>query len=68
MFSDALLYAPQRVEGARSSILLYPVVCASFIGGCTLSALTLAPLVWSRKYILIALLVEAAGRRSAGWY
>ncbi len=66
MFSDALLYAPQRVEGARSSILLYPVVCASFIGGCTLSALTLAPLVWSRKYILVALLVEAAAL-AIGW-
>ena len=60
LLSAALLYAPQRAAEARSSILLYPFACASFIGGCTLSALALAPLVWPRKYILIVLLVEAA--------
>ena len=60
MFSEALTYAPQRVSGFRYVIVFYPLVAASFVGGCALSALTLAPLVWSRKYILIALLLEVA--------
>ena len=66
MFSDALTYAPQRVSGFRYSILFYPLVAASFVGGCTLSALTLAPLVWSRKYVLIAILLEGVSL-AAGW-
>ncbi len=66
MFSDAFLFASGRVEEARYKVLLYPLVCASFIGGCALSALTLAPLVWSRRYILVAILVEAVAT-TAGW-
>jgi 4-amino-4-deoxy-L-arabinose transferase-like glycosyltransferase len=58
MFSDALSYAPQRVSGFRFLIVFYPLVAASFVGGCTLSALILAPVVWPRRYILIAILVE----------
>ena len=65
MLSSAFLYAPQRVSEGRISLLLYPVASASFIGGCTLSALALAPLAWPRKYILVTLLVEAAAFAAA---
>jgi hypothetical protein len=51
---------------ARYTLVLYPLVCASFIGGCTLSALTLAPLVWSRRYIFVALLLEGVAT-AVGW-
>ncbi len=66
MFSDALTYAPQRVSGFRYVIVFYPLVAASFVGGCTLSALALAPLVWPRKYILIAIVLEVVAM-AAGW-
>jgi hypothetical protein len=59
-FSAALGFAPQRLTDALWYMVLIgsPLVCASFVGGCTLSALTLAPLVWPRKYILVGILVE----------
>jgi Dolichyl-phosphate-mannose-protein mannosyltransferase len=66
MFSDALDFAPQRITNAWYLIALYPVVCASFAGGCALSVLTLAPLVWSRKYILITILLGGVAV-VAGW-
>ncbi len=55
MFSEAVTFAPQRLARWRD-IVVNPVVCLSFIGGCTLPALLLAPLVWVRKHIFIALL------------
>ncbi len=66
MFSDALNFAPQRITNAWYLVVLYPIVCASFAGGCALSALTLAPLVWSRKYILSAILLGGMAV-VAGW-
>ena len=66
LFSDALNFAPQRVTNAWYLVVLYPIVCASFTGGCALSAVTLAPLVWPRKYILIAILLGGMAV-VAGW-
>lgn len=61
MFWDAIVYGPPRVIGFRAA-----VVTAGFVGGCTFSALTLAPLVWLRRYILAAILVEVV-LMAAGW-
>jgi len=66
MFTDALQFAPQRITNAWFRAGFYPLVCTSFIGGCALPALTLAPLVWSRRYILIAILLEAISI-AIGW-
>lgn len=66
MFSDALRFAPQRVLGGQHSALFYPLICTSFVGGCTLPALTLAPSVWPRKQVLIAILLEGLAI-AIGW-
>ncbi len=55
MFSEAVLFAPQRL-GRWRWILVDALVSASFVGGCTLSALILAPLVWTRRHLLVAVL------------
>jgi len=67
MFGTAAEYAPLNVLHAGSHVLFYPVECASFIGGCALPALVLAPLVWSRKSIVTTLLLEGVAL-TAGLY
>ncbi len=57
MFWDALTYG-SRYGSEGVSGLRRMVAAANFLGGCTFSALTLAPLVWLRRYILAAILME----------
>jgi hypothetical protein len=45
-------YSPQRLFNAGFHVPAYPIVCASFVGGCALPAIIAAPLLWSRKAIL----------------
>jgi len=66
MFSLALGSSPQRLTHAWYLILMAPAVCASFIGGCALPALTLAPLLWPRRYILTVILLEGI-LAAVGW-
>ncbi|HUI82940.1 MAG TPA: glycosyltransferase family 39 protein [Candidatus Binatia bacterium] len=64
MFGTAMAYAPQRILQGRLHALFYPVVCASFIGGCALPALLMAPLLWSRRSIVITSLVVGVAAAS----
>lgn len=60
MFSDAFNFAhtEQAVNGT-ASFLASAFVCASFVGGCTLSALFFSPFLWSWRRLCIALSVGA---------
>jgi hypothetical protein len=61
-----LQYAPGRITNVWFRAAFYPLVCASFIGGCALPALTLAPLAWRRKDIVIVVLAEVTSF-ALGW-
>jgi hypothetical protein len=60
MFSDAFTFAhsEQAVNG-KPSFLASAFVGASFVGGCTLSALFFAPFLWGWKKLVVALSVSA---------
>lgn len=60
MFSEVFNFAhvEQAVHG-RPSFLTSSFVAASFIGGCTLSALFFSPFLWGWKKLSIALVVSA---------
>jgi 4-amino-4-deoxy-L-arabinose transferase-like glycosyltransferase len=52
MFFDAFTFARQvHWSTGPASILVNALVCGSFVGGCTLSAVALAPLVWPARWI-----------------
>lgn len=54
LIASASEFAGSQREIQEGSTTAHALVALSFAGGCTLSALTLAPLVWSRKQILFA--------------
>ena len=60
MFSQAVDFSQkeQTVNG-KASLLASAFVCASFVGGCTLSALLFSPFVWGWKKLGVGLLVAA---------
>jgi Dolichyl-phosphate-mannose-protein mannosyltransferase len=62
LFSEALRFASsQRAISGGASLLSSGLVCLSFAGGCMLPALFLAPLIGSRKELLIAVLAGTLG-------
>jgi 4-amino-4-deoxy-L-arabinose transferase-like glycosyltransferase len=69
MFTDASHFAAIARRGAKTSSLAKGLVDLSFAGGCALSALTFAPLLWSRKHRLAAGAVTliAGFSVSLGW-
>ncbi len=69
MFTDAAHYAAIARRGAKTSSLAKGLVGLSFAGGCALTALTFAPVLWSRKQRLAAGVVSlvAAFPISLGW-
>jgi Dolichyl-phosphate-mannose-protein mannosyltransferase len=58
MFSQAMDFSQseQTVNG-KASLLASGLVCASFVGGCTLSALLLFPFFWSWKKLAFGLII-----------
>ncbi len=46
-------------QGRHASILANALVDLSFVGGCTLPALTFAPIIWPRKKILAVCMLSA---------
>ena len=69
MFTDAGHYAAIARRGAKTSSLAKGLVDLSFAGGCTISALIFAPLLWSRKQRIVAGAVSliAGFSISLGW-
>jgi hypothetical protein len=69
MFTDASHYAAIARRGAKIPGLAKGLVGLSFAGGCALTALAFAPLLWSRKQRLAAGVVSliAAFPISVGW-
>jgi dolichyl-phosphate-mannose-protein mannosyltransferase len=60
MFFDAFTFARDvHWSSGPASILVNALVGGAFVGGCTLSALALAPLVWSWKWIPLGLTAGA---------
>ena len=60
MFSQAMDFSKnERTVNGEPSLLASAFVCASFVGGCTLSALLFLPFFWSWKKLGIALLAGA---------
>ena len=58
MFSDALDFAQtERVINGKASPLTSALIGISFAGGCTLSALLLAPFLWGWRKLTLALLL-----------
>jgi 4-amino-4-deoxy-L-arabinose transferase-like glycosyltransferase len=66
---DATQLAGFRDPDEGTSALARGLIGMGFVGGCTLTGLTFAPLVWARKHILIGIAVAAlAGLTiSRGW-
>ena len=60
MFSDAFNFAhvEQAVNG-KPSFFASAFVSASFVGGCTLSALFFSPFVWSWKRLSVVMFISA---------
>jgi 4-amino-4-deoxy-L-arabinose transferase-like glycosyltransferase len=69
MFTDASHFAAIARRGAKTSSLAKGLVDLAFAGGCALSALAFAPLLWSRKQRLAAGVVGliAGFSISLGW-
>jgi 4-amino-4-deoxy-L-arabinose transferase-like glycosyltransferase len=58
MFSDALNWAQtERVINGKASPVTSGLIAVSFAGGCTLSALLLAPFIWTRRKLGLGLLI-----------
>ena len=58
MFSDALNWAQtERVINGKASALTSALIGISFAGGCTLSALLLAPFLWTWRKLAVGLLI-----------
>ena len=66
---DAAKFAGTQRGIEQGSTIGHALVSLSFVGGCTLSALTLMPLLWSRKKIFMGALVSglAAASLMANW-
>jgi hypothetical protein len=57
MLADAIEFAPHRVISPQLGPI-FVLTTASFIGGCSLSAFTLAPILWSWRHILLGVATE----------
>src|SRR5579872_772644 len=58
MFSDALSWAQtERVINGKASPVTSGLIAISFTGGCTLSALLLAPFIWAWRKLGLGLLI-----------
>jgi hypothetical protein len=58
MFSDALNWAQtERVINGKASPVTSGLIAISFAGGCTLSALLLAPFIWTWRKLSVGLLI-----------
>jgi hypothetical protein len=58
MFSDALNWAQtERVINGKASPVTSGLIAISFAGGCTLSALLLAPFIWTWRKLGLGLLI-----------
>jgi 4-amino-4-deoxy-L-arabinose transferase-like glycosyltransferase len=56
---DAFHLAGFRDPDEGTSALARGLIGMGFVGGCTLTGLTFAPLIWARKHILIGIAVAA---------
>jgi Dolichyl-phosphate-mannose-protein mannosyltransferase len=66
---DAAIYARSRPADQQLPFLSKSLIGLSFAGGCLISALALAPLVWSRRQMAIGAVVSGLATLSvaAGW-
>jgi len=66
---DAAIYAHSRPANQQLPFLAQSLIGLSFAGGCLLSALALAPLLWSRRQMAIGAVVSGLATLSvaAGW-
>ncbi|MGO8794939.1 MAG: glycosyltransferase family 39 protein [Candidatus Sulfotelmatobacter sp.] len=55
---DAVKFAGTQREFQQGSTMAHALISLSFVGGCTLTALTLMPLLWSWKQILAGILAS----------
>ena len=60
MITNAAHHATGMRQGRQASVLATTLVDLSFLGGCALPALTLAPFLWPRKKFLAVCVVSAA--------
>ena len=69
LIASASEFAGSQREIQEGSTMAHALVALSFAGGCTFSALALAPLAWSRKQILVAapLCGLAAASQALNW-
>src|SRR5580692_8404186 len=58
MITDAAHMSTGVRQARQSSALAKTLVDLSFVGGCTLPALTLAPLLWARRKLLAVVLLS----------
>ncbi len=61
LISDAAEFAGSQREFQQGSTMAHGLVSLSFAGGCALTALTFAPLLWSRKQILAGIFASGFG-------
>jgi hypothetical protein len=61
MITSAAHFSSGMRHGRKASALANALVDLSFLGGCALPALTMAPLLWRRKKILAVCLASAIG-------
>jgi hypothetical protein len=66
---DAAIYARSRPADQQLPFLTRSLVGLSFTGGCLISALALAPLLWSRRQMAIGAVLSGLATLSvaAGW-
>ena len=69
LLSDAAVYAHLRPAAQHLPLLAETLMGLSFAGGCVITALTLAPLLWFRKQIAIGAAMSglAGMAAAAGW-
>ncbi|MGA8151580.1 MAG: glycosyltransferase family 39 protein [Terriglobales bacterium] len=59
LLADAAVYAHFKPAAQQLPLLQESLIGLSFAGGCVISALTMAPLLWPRKQMAIGVLVSA---------
>jgi 4-amino-4-deoxy-L-arabinose transferase-like glycosyltransferase len=69
LLSDAAIYAHFKPAAQQLPLFQASLIGLSFAGGCVIPALTLAPLLWSRRQMAIGALVSGLMALSvaAGW-
>jgi 4-amino-4-deoxy-L-arabinose transferase-like glycosyltransferase len=58
MITSAAHFSTGMREGRHASILAEALIDLSFVGGCMLPAMTIAPALWARKKILAVLMLS----------